>query len=137
MEANYKNRQTVKTIWAISAFVVLLLLLFYGLGNSPDPGSYPFLLIVGLAAAGATGALVRSIIFAPDEAAPFMSLGLGAITGGLVGIAYMVPQFISGSVVQVLPDKTSVVPWTSKVQFISAVLIGFSAGMGLIQFLAK
>jgi hypothetical protein len=54
-----------------------------------------------------------------------------------VGIAYMVPQFISGSVVQVLPDKTSVVPWTSKVQFISAVLIGFSAGMGLIQFLAK
>jgi hypothetical protein len=64
MEANYKNRQTVKTIWAISAFVVLLLLLFYGLGNSPDPGSCPFLMIVGLAAAGATGALVRSIIFA-------------------------------------------------------------------------
>jgi hypothetical protein len=59
-----------KSVWAGFAFVALLVILFFGLGQAPNPGTYPFLMFTGLIAAGATGALVRSLIWGSDKKGP-------------------------------------------------------------------
>lgn len=56
-----------------------------GLGGAPNPEIYPF--FAGLVAAGATGALVRSVTWNPDETAPGRSVVLGGIAGFVVGAA--------------------------------------------------
>lgn len=87
--------QAQKTSWTAFTFIALLLLVFFGTAGAPNPGGYPFLMFVGLVAAGATGALVRSVIWAPDEMTPIRSLVLGGIAGFVVGAAYLVPQFLA------------------------------------------
>jgi hypothetical protein len=120
--------QGQKTFWTALSFAALLLLIFFGIGGAPNPQTYPFLMFAGLVAAGATGALVRSVIWAADEMAPIRSLLLGGIAGLVVGAAYLVPQFIGAP--EVLASKPTDVVWKAKVQFISAILVAVSAGVG-------
>ena len=129
-ERNYLKSvtQAQKTFWTASSFIALLVLVFFGTGGAPNPEIYPFLMFAGLVAAGATGALVRSVIWAPDEMTPIRSLVLGGIAGFVVGAAYLVPQFIGAP--DVLASKPTEVVWKAKVQLISAILVAISAGVG-------
>ena len=63
------------------------------MAETPNPGTYPFLMFTVLIAAGPTGALVRSVIWGADETAPIASLLLGGTAGFVVGAPYLVPQF--------------------------------------------
>ena len=71
--------QRKKTIWSACAFVALLVTVFFGVARPPSPGSYSFLMFTGLIAAGATGALIRSVIWGAEETAPITSLLLGGV----------------------------------------------------------
>jgi hypothetical protein len=120
--------QRDKTYWAGGVFFALLITFFLGLAQAPDPALYPFLTFVGLIAGGATGAFIRSVFWGAEETAPITSLLLGGIAGFVVGMAYLVPQWVGAP--GVLTPSATVVQATDKIQFVSAVLVAISAGVG-------
>lgn len=129
-EINYLRivSQKAKTIWTGLSFLALLLVIFIGVGQAPHPGMYPFLTFTGLVVAGATGALIRSVRWGAEETAPSTSLLLGGVAGFVVGLAYLIPQWIGAP--GVLDSSATQVLATDKIQFISAVLVSISAGVG-------
>lgn len=65
------------------------------MAQAPAPELYPILTFAGLIAAGATGALVRSVIWRAEETATITSLVLGGVAGFVVGLAYLIPQWVA------------------------------------------
>lgn len=120
--------QRNKTAWAACAFVALLAAVGFGVARPPAPGNYSFLMFAGLIAAGATGALSRSVMWGAEETAPATSLLLGGFAGFVVGMAYLVPQWVGAP--GVLAPSATAVEATDKIQFVSAVLVAISAGVG-------
>jgi len=120
--------QKQKAFWATGAFIAFLVAVFFGMTQEPAPGLYPFIIFAGLIAAGATGALVRSVIWKAEYTAPTASLLLGGVAGFVVGLAYLVPQWVGAP--GVLEPTATVVQATDKIQFASAVLTAISAGVG-------
>jgi uncharacterized integral membrane protein len=126
--------QTRKTVWAAGAFLVLLVIVLIGIGPSPVPLYYTGITIAGLIAAGATGALIRSVIWGTEETGVGTSLLLGAVAGFVVGVAYLIPQWIGAPGV-LNPTAApgggpATVLATDKIQFVSALLVAISAGVG-------
>lgn len=86
-------------------------------------------MFVGLVTAGATGGVIRALVWVGGESDPRISFLLGSIAGFVVGLAYLIPQWVGAP--GVLTPKTAVVAATDKIQFVSAVLVAISAGVGL------
>jgi hypothetical protein len=120
--------QRQQTLYAAGAFVLLVAALFFGMVYTPLPSTYPFVMFVGLILAGATGALVRLVLWGPRENDPRTSLLLGSVAGFVVGLAYLIPQWVGAP--GVLAPKAETVSATDKIQFASAVLVALSAGVG-------
>jgi len=120
--------QRQQTVYAAGAFVLLLATLFFGMVYTPSPSAYPFIMFAGLISAGGTGALARLIFRGPVENDSRTSLLLGSITGFVVGLAYLIPQWVGAP--GVLAPKADTVLATDKIQFASAVLVAISAGVG-------
>jgi hypothetical protein len=120
--------QQKRAFVAVAAFVALLVTFYYALGLPPEPKFYGVLTLAGLIAAGATGALIRSVIWGAEGVTPWTSLLLGAVAGFVAGLAYLVPQYVGKY--GVLDPTATKVEATDKIQFISAVLVGISAGVG-------
>lgn len=74
------------------------------------------------------GALIRSVIWGAEETAPLTSLILGGVAGFVAGLAYLVPQYVGKY--GVLDPAATKVEATDKIQFVSAVLVAISAGVG-------
>jgi hypothetical protein len=120
--------QRQQTVYATGAFVFLLVMLFLGMVFTPFPSAYPFILLAGLISAGATGALVRAVLWGPRENDPQASLLLGSVAGFVVGLAYLIPQWVGAP--GVLAPKGDTISANDKIQFASAVLVAVSAGVG-------
>jgi len=120
--------QRRKGFWATAAFIALLVIVFFGMAQAPSPGLYPFLTFAGLIVAGATGALIRSIMTGTEQSDPTTSLLLGGVAGFAVGLAYLIPQWVGAP--GVLKPSATVVEATDKIQFISALLVAIPAGVG-------
>jgi hypothetical protein len=134
-QALVQQRQYVKTVsqrqkvsWAAAAFLTLLATFFFALGSPPEPKLYAILTLAGLITAGATGALIRSVIWGTEETAPSTSLLLGGVAGFVAGLAYLVPQYVGKY--GVLDPAATKIEAPDKIQFVSAVLVGMSAGVG-------
>lgn len=128
--------QRGRSLWATGAFLALLVVAFFGLAQAPDPRLYPFLTFVGLITAGATGALVRSVIWGEEQLTPpATSLLLGGVAGFVVGLAYLIPQWIGAP--GVLEVSATTVKATDKIQFVSAVLVAIPAGVGFDTVFAR
>jgi hypothetical protein len=82
----------------------------------------------GLIFSGATGALLRVILWGPGEHDARTSLLLGSIAGFVVGLAYLIPQWVGAP--GPLSPKADIVSATDKIQFASVVLVALSAGVG-------
>jgi hypothetical protein len=89
---------------------------------------YPFLTFTGLVVAGAPRALVRSVRWGAEETARSTSLLLGDVAGFVVGLPYLIAQWIGAP--GVLEVSAAQVVATDKIRFISAVLVAISAGVG-------
>lgn len=120
--------QRQQTVYATGAFVLLLATMFFGMVYVPFPPAYPFVMFAGLISAGATGALVRVVLRRLADNDPRISLLLGSVAGLVVGLAYLIPQWVGAP--GVLAPKAAVVLATDKIQFASAVLVAISAGVG-------
>jgi hypothetical protein len=130
MERSYLRiaSQKEKTLWSAAAFISLLFTVFFGVADTPSPRLYPFLMFIGLIAAGATGALIRAVIWGAEETAPATSLLLGSVAGFVVGLAYLIPQWVGAP--GVLAPSATAIAATDKIQFVSAILVAVSAGVG-------
>jgi hypothetical protein len=120
--------QRRQAAFAGTAFVFLLVTLFFGMVYTPFPSAYPLVMFAGLILSGATGALVRAVLWGPAESDPRTSLLLGSVAGFVVGLAYLIPQWVGAP--GVLAPKVDIVSATDKIQFASAVLVSISAGVG-------
>ena len=105
------------------------------MAQAPDPGLYPFLTFAGLVAAGATGALIRSVIWGTEETTPTTSLLFGGVAGFVVGLAYLIPQWVGAP--GVLEASATEVGATDKIQFMSALLVAIPAGVGFDTVLTR
>jgi hypothetical protein len=114
--------------YAAGAFILLLITLFFGMAYTPFTSTYPFVVLLGLISAGATGALARAVLWGPAGNDPQASLLLGSIAGFVVGIAYLIPQWIGAP--GMLAPKVDAVSAIDKIQFASAILVALSAGVG-------
>jgi hypothetical protein len=123
-----QNSQIRKTAYAAGAFAALLASAFFGMAYTPGVSIYPIVMFGGLVAAGATGASVRALLGNAAEIDPRMSLLLGAIAGFVVGLAYLIPQFVGAP--SILQPKGTEVTATDKIQFAYSVLVAVSAGVG-------
>lgn len=107
--------------------LMLLVILALGIQLKPSVETYALLMFGGLVVAGATGALARTLMWGRTSAVA-TSLLLGGLAGLLVGIAYLIPQLIGAPGVFNPAAKDVTAP--DKIQFISAIVAGFSAGIG-------
>ena len=126
--------QRRKCLWAAVAFAALLISVFLGMAQAPEPKVYPILTFAGLIAAGATGALVRSVRWGGDRTSSITSLVLGGIAGFVVGLAYLIPQWVGAP--GVLAPKAEVVSAPDKIQFASAVLVAFTVRLTPLAVMA-
>jgi hypothetical protein len=117
-----------RTMHAALAFAFLLAMMFFGMVYTPFIAAYPFIIFAGLISAGATGALVRAVTWNTGDNDSCTSLFLGGVAGFVVGLAYLIPQWVGAP--GVLEAKASAVTATDKIQFASAVLVAVSAGVG-------
>jgi len=122
------NSETRKSLWAAGAFIVLLVTLLIGIGPMASAQYYTSITISGLIAAGATGALIRSVFWGAEQTAPAASLLLGAAAGIVVGLAYLIPQWVGAP--GVLSTTAPTVQPADKIQFVSALLVAVTAGVG-------
>jgi hypothetical protein len=120
--------QRYQAAYAAAAFLLLLATLFFGLVYTPVPAAYPLVSLLGLVFAGATGAVARAVLWDSERRDPLASLLLGGIAGFVVGLAYLIPQWVGAP--GVLTPKAEIVSATDKIQFASAVLVAISAGVG-------
>ncbi len=120
--------QKQKVAWAVCAFLALLVTFFFGLSQPPKPTYYALLTLIALIAAGAMGALIRSILWGTEDTPPSTSLVLGGIAGFVAGLAYLIPQYVGNY--GILNPATQAVGPNDKIQFLSAVLVGIPAGVG-------
>jgi hypothetical protein len=121
--------QRQKSVWLACAFAILFLGFVFGVAKAPPPRFYPVLMFAALVAAGATGALIRSVLWGEGESTPpSTSLLLGGVAGFVVGLAYLIPQFVGAP--KVLEVTTTEVDSANKIQFMSAALVAISAGVG-------
>ena len=133
-EAEEGNRQLLayrarrhQLNYAAGAFLALLVTFYFGF-VMPIAGGYAYLMLVGLIVAGATGALARAVFLVGEHSDPRVSLLLGGFAGFVVGLAYLIPQWIGAS--HVLEPEAGAVSANDKIQFASAVLVALSAGVG-------
>jgi hypothetical protein len=117
-----------QAVYTAGAFSFLLVVLFFGMVFTPWPYAYAFIMFSGLVAAGATGGLAGSLVSREPGTDPGVSLLLGSIAGLVVGLAYLIPQWV-GAPGPLVP-KVDVVSATDKIQFASALLVAISAGVG-------
>ncbi len=110
------------------AFAALLITLVVDVGFTLPPQLYAVIIFAGFISAGATGALVRTMLWDSPDSDPRMSIFLGAVAGIVVALAYLLPQLMGAPAV-VAPNAVMVTA-INKIQFISAVLVAFSAGVG-------
>ncbi len=120
--------QKTKSIWAAVTFAILLAIVILGVSQILSPAFYSVLIFIGLVVAGAVGALLRSVRWGAEETPIGISFVLGAAAGFIVGLAYLIPQWIGAP--GVLEPSAIEVMATDKIQFVSAVLVAFSAGVG-------
>jgi|SRR5215831_2840722 len=124
--------QRQKTHYAAGAFVVLLAVLLLGMVYTRPTSAWPFVMFAGLVSAGATGALIRMLLWEPGETDARRSLLLGSVAGLVVGLAYLIPQWVGASSVltSVLTSKADAVTQIDKIKLVSVVLVALSAGVG-------
>jgi hypothetical protein len=119
--------QQKRGIWAAAAFLSLLVISYVAMVRTSSAAVFSFVLFLGLVTAGATGALILAVLTKSSEHDPFSSLLMGSVAGFVVGIAYLVPQFAGA---QFLVEPGGAKASTAIVQFVSSILVAFSAGAG-------
>jgi hypothetical protein len=114
--------------WFAIALTVLLATLGLGLLGVDTPRWFVVAMGGALLSAGATGALARGLTTTTMTLEPRLAFLLGLAAGLVVGLAYLIPQLIGAP--QLLEPNASVVRATDKIQFLSVVLVAFTAGIG-------
>jgi hypothetical protein len=119
--------QQRQTRFAVGAFLALLAALFFAMLYTLS-SAYPLIFFLGLVAAGATGALAGTVLWGPGANDAWASLLLGGVAGLVVGLTYLLPQLVGAP--DMLTPTDAKGAGVAHVQFISAILVAITAGVG-------
>ena len=117
-----------QVLHAAAAFALLMGALFLGIDGALPAQTFAVVMFAGLISAGATGALVRVLLGKTLDADPRTSLFLGAVAGFVVGLAYLIPQWVGAP--GVLKAGVKEITDKDRIQFVSVLLVAISAGVG-------
>jgi hypothetical protein len=132
-QANQRAR-TFRIALAVRFFVIFLGLLITGLTISDTGVVYTSVLILGLCSAGGVGATVRMLAPSPPESGGWTAPVVGVVVGLMLSLFYLVPQLI-GAAGFLLPQST--IEPSTRVQYVSALLVAFLAGLGFDYALSQ
>lgn len=121
-----ESRRTATALCAVT-FAALVSILLYSFVGAPSGSRFVGASFLSMICAGATGALVRNVM-ATSKRDASMVLLLGGIAGFVVGLAYLIPQLISGG--DGFMDPTGDVDRPERTAMMSAILVAVSAGVG-------
>ncbi|MGO7443638.1 hypothetical protein ACC668_02900 [Rhizobium ruizarguesonis] len=128
------GRLAIYTAASSLAWIVVLL---YGVGIAKDSFYLLVALISSLVLGGATGALLRSLVWGEnDEGVSVLSpVVAGAIAALVVGIAYLIPILLGAP--GIFDQAEHVVNSADRLQLLSTSLIAVSAGLGFDAVLKR
>jgi hypothetical protein len=76
-------------------------------------------------------------VLRPSDSDPRVSLLPGSIAGFVVGLAHLIPQWVAVGAPGVLAPQAVAVQAMDEIQFVSAVLVAISAGVGTAKGFAR
>jgi MFS family permease len=117
-----------KASLAIIFLVLFVLSVLMGLIGKIPAALYTVVAILGLCFAGGFGATVRMINPGAPATRKLTSALLGITVGLVFSLLYMLPQLVGGEGFAI-PSEGGITP-THRVQFLSAMLVAFMAGLG-------
>lgn len=116
--------------WMAVSLFLLISLLAVGFIVELSPDAFIPLMFATLCAAGATGAILRGLVASTQlTIEPKTACLLGIAAGFIVGIAYLVPQFIGAP--QLIEPGASTIRSADRILLLSVSLIALIAGIGL------
>ena len=115
---------------AVIAFLCTLFLAFAGV---LCPRYFLLVMLAGLFAAGAAGALLWSVKWATEKTVPATSLLLGGAAGFVAGLACLIPQWVAA----IGTPQATEIGMKDIIQFASAALVALSAGVGFDSVFAR
>lgn len=116
-----------KSIVALITTALFILVLLSGLVLNVSANTYTAIFLLGLVLAGSCGATVRVLWQDAPQTPILATIVLGTIAGILVGLAYVIPQWIGAPS---FLDTQSSIDAKSKIQFTSSLIVAISAGVG-------
>lgn len=127
---NYEAWVSTKrfAVFCTVTLTTFVLALIYAVIGGAGPKGFLVATIIGLLAAGATGALARGLIWENTRSNAGITLLLGSLAGLVVGLGYIIPQLV-GKAGIFDPNQIEVLS-TDVIQFLSALLVSISAGVG-------
>jgi hypothetical protein len=122
-----------RTYWAMGAVIAFLCILLIALAGVLSPRYFLLVMLAGLFAAGAAGALLWSVKWATEKTAPTTTLLLGGAAGLVAGLACLIPQWVAA----IGKAEATEIGKQDIIQFASAALVALSAGVGFDSVFAR
>lgn len=127
-ELESANDQRRGVVWTATAGVLMVATIGFGMMGAGDSHTFFGTMGIALLMSGAAGALARGLVATTLRLNPAFACTLGALAGLLVGLAYLIPQLIASP--DLLNAPQSAVNAKDRIQFLSVVLVAFTAGIG-------
>lgn len=119
-----ENTKLRRSVFFLVAFIGLLIA---GVSLPQTGVVYTMVFIFGLCAAGGLGATVRMLTPRAPKSRRWVDAILGVVVGMVLSLLYLIPQLIgNGGFLEYGLDVSN----ASKIQFISALVVAFLAGLG-------
>jgi hypothetical protein len=116
-----------KTRLAIGFLGIFIVFLIVGLITTPPGWVYSLLTILGLCFAGGMGATIRMLTPGAPASRKWVAPILGTAVGLVFSLLYLMPQLIQNSGFLIPGPEIST---ATRVQYISSLIVAFSAGLG-------
>jgi len=129
-DAHVENEREDKarTLLAGGFLIIFIIFLIVGLITTPPSWLYSLVTILGLCVAGGMGATMRMVAPGAPVSRKWVAPVLGVTVGLVFSLLYLIPQLIQNSGF-LIPSETGITPAT-RVQYISSLIVAFSAGLG-------
>lgn len=122
------NSQRRGVVWTALAGLLMVATIGFGMIGAADSHTFFGTMGIALLIAGSAGALMRGLVATTLKLDPAFACTVGALAGLLVGLAYLIPQLIASP--DLLNAPKSAVGAKDRIQFLSVVLVAFTAGIG-------
>lgn len=128
----------IRDRWVVLLSALFVLLIFAGLVVPNSPYLYFLITGSGLGVAGATGASMRMVyLSSPATIKKKIVLVAGMVTGVVFAMLSHLPQLMQEKVPSFLLPQETEIPRSSRIQYVSAMIVAFMAGLACDSILEQ